>query len=173
LFDAVTLTSTQTLTNKTLTAAILGGTTDVSGGQLKFPAAQSPSADANTLDDYEEGTWTPSVGGSATYTTQNGTYTKVGRAVHIACDMTINAIGTGNTNTITNLPFTVSSSGNYGLAVGAFASLTVSVTSVVAVAGLGSTQIQFRSLTAAGVTSGANSIFGNGSSITVGGTFFI
>src|SRR5262245_1079228 len=30
-------------------------------GQLPFPALQNSSADANTLDDYEEGTWTPTI----------------------------------------------------------------------------------------------------------------
>src|SRR4051794_8182039 len=29
------------------------------GGQIKFPGTQNPSADANTLDDYEEQAWTP------------------------------------------------------------------------------------------------------------------
>jgi hypothetical protein len=53
-------------------------------GQIKFPATQNASADANTLDDYEEGTWTPSqtnltVVGSPTYT---GVYTKIGRVVY-------------------------------------------------------------------------------------------
>lgn len=37
------------------------------GGQIKFPSTQIPSADVNTLDDYAEGTWTPSLGGTATY----------------------------------------------------------------------------------------------------------
>src|SRR5678815_603330 len=41
-------------------------------GQYAFPSTQTPSSDPNTLDDYEEGTWTPSVGGTATYTTQSG-----------------------------------------------------------------------------------------------------
>lgn len=59
-----------------------------SNGQIKFPATQNASSDANTLDDYEEGTWTPRVtyGGSdsgQTYTVQNGRYTKVGNIVHV------------------------------------------------------------------------------------------
>jgi hypothetical protein len=49
----------------------------LAGGGLKFPAVQVASADANTLDDYEEGTWTPSVGGDATYTSQLGIYIKI------------------------------------------------------------------------------------------------
>lgn len=100
----------QTLTNKTLTAAVLGGTTNVSGGQLAFPASQSASADANTLDDYEEGTWTPvvagsSVAGSGSYSTQTGHYTKIGNFVCIMFQVTYTGhTGTGNIN-ITGFPF--------------------------------------------------------------------
>lgn len=55
------------------------------GGQIKFPATQSASSDANTLDDYEEGDFTPTFDFDTTgnlsnsYTTQVGTYEKVGR----------------------------------------------------------------------------------------------
>lgn len=55
-------------------------------GQIKFPATQNASADANTLDDYEEGTWTPTQGGGLTVVgafASNGTYTKTGRQVHV------------------------------------------------------------------------------------------
>ena len=63
-----------------------GATVTTSGTGITFPATQSASSDANTLDDYEEGTWTPTVGGSTvlgtgTYTTQQGTYTKIGNSV--------------------------------------------------------------------------------------------
>jgi hypothetical protein len=56
-------------------------------GQFPFPATQNPSADPNTLDDYEEGTWTPAItfataGNIAVaYTAQAGTYTKIGNRV--------------------------------------------------------------------------------------------
>ena len=82
-------------------------------GQIVFPATQNASADANTLDDYEEGTWTPAVGGTATYTNQNGTYTKVGRLVVIHCRMTINVIGTGSTVTLSGNPFSANSTPSY------------------------------------------------------------
>lgn len=55
---------------------------------LKFPATQNNSADVNTLDDYEEGLWTPVLtfatpGDLAvTYAIQTGTYTKIGNIVH-------------------------------------------------------------------------------------------
>ena len=64
---------------------------------------------ANTLDDYEEGTWTPNVGGNATYNNQQGIYTKIGRHVFIRGDINVNVLGTGSANTLSGLPF----SGNY------------------------------------------------------------
>jgi hypothetical protein len=58
-----------------------------STGQVRLAGAgitfNGDTAAANELDDYEEGTWTPSVGGTATYSDQNGTYTKIGRTVTI------------------------------------------------------------------------------------------
>ncbi len=81
-------------------------------GQIKFPAAQAASADANTLDDYEEGTWTPVIGGSGgtsgqTYSAQTGRYVKVGRLVMANCFVQLSVKGTITTNVqIQGLPFT-------------------------------------------------------------------
>jgi len=60
---------------------------------------------ANKLEDYEEGTWTPTAGGTATYTHQVGHYTKVGRIVHTYFDIGISSIGTGGTINFSGLPF--------------------------------------------------------------------
>lgn len=94
------------------TLAVTGGLLDISGasaGQIKFPASQNASADANTLDDYEEGTWTPALafGGASvgiTYTAQAGLYTKIGRAVisTFTISITSNGSSTGNA-TITGI----------------------------------------------------------------------
>ena len=79
-------------------------------GQIQFPATTEASSDPNTLDDYEEGTFTPVValgGGSVTYTTQTGRYTKVGRLVTVELHVTIAAVTTpSGTLTITGMPFT-------------------------------------------------------------------
>ena len=64
------------------------------------------SGSANTLDDYEEGTWTPSLGGNTTYTNRSGVYRKVGGLVFIFGVIQINTIGTGSTQVISGLPFT-------------------------------------------------------------------
>ncbi len=69
---------------------------------------------ANKLDDYEEGTWTPTYGSgltSVTYSAQQGQYTKVGRMVSFAFRLE-NTAGTANGNIleIHGLPFTTNSS---------------------------------------------------------------
>ncbi len=70
------------------------------------------SAATNALDDYEEGTWTPSLGGNTTYTNNRfGKYTKIGRFVHADWDLTVNALGTGSAGVLTGFPFPM---GNYG-----------------------------------------------------------
>jgi hypothetical protein len=87
------------------TIGVGGATPAASGAGVSFPASASASSDANTLDDYEEGTWTASVGGTATYNNQSGTYTKIGRIVIASFDLNINLIGTGSATTISGLPF--------------------------------------------------------------------
>jgi len=68
------------------------------------------TAAANALDDYEEGTWTPAVigsttAGTATYSTQNGRYTKIGNIVHFELFVAYTG-GTGAGNLrIDGLPF--------------------------------------------------------------------
>ena len=79
---------------------------------VTFPATQVPSADANTLDDYEEGTFTPTLsfagGGSVTYSEQSGTYTRVGRIVTCNASFFIGTTSSPSGNAeIAGLPFTV------------------------------------------------------------------
>lgn len=83
----------------------------LSNGQIAFPATAVPSADANTLDDYEEGTWSPNLGSDETFTVQLGDYIKIGRRVFLDCDLKINAINSGSTTRVSGIPFTASSSG--------------------------------------------------------------
>jgi hypothetical protein len=87
----------------------------LTGGQIQFPGTQIASADANTLDDYEEGSWTPTVvgassAGTTTYTTQLGSYTKIGRLVFARAEISYtSATGTGTMRI--SLPFSAGSSG--------------------------------------------------------------
>jgi hypothetical protein len=91
-------------------------TPSTSGAGITFPATQSASTDANTLDDYEEGNWTPVLGAdttnpTVTYDAQVGTYTKIGRMVMIQMYIgtTARTGGSGNVR-ITGLPFTAANS---------------------------------------------------------------
>jgi hypothetical protein len=92
------------------TIGVGGATPSTSGAGITFPATQSASTDANTLDDYEEGTWTPVVKLGATENTISGvaaTYTKIGRVVYIQATIaTITKSGTGDLS-VAGLPFTV------------------------------------------------------------------
>jgi hypothetical protein len=79
---------------------------------------------SKTLDDYEEGTWTPTLiafGGASvgvTYFAQQGYYTKVGRLVQATGKLYVNSVGSSTGDfTITGLPFTLSASANSDTAV--------------------------------------------------------
>ena len=111
---AVTVDSGQR--TKFLTTIGVGNATPAtSGSGISFPATASASSDANTLDDYEEGTWTPvlqgsSTAGTYTYDTArtNGIYIKIGKMVTIFGCYRISAVtsaGSGDAR-ITGLPFT-------------------------------------------------------------------
>lgn len=100
--------------NKTTGALLLNGLLDLSSagaGQIAFPATQNASAGANVLDDYEEGTWTPVIGGEGgtsgqAYTTQDGTYVKIGSTVFLLCTVQLSTKGTITGNVILKgLPF--------------------------------------------------------------------
>jgi len=106
--NAITFTQALTLnTNGAL--ALQGGSTSATGVGITFPATQSASTDANTLDDYEEGTWTPTLAniGTGTYATNTGTYTKIGNRVYLSVILDINTVGTASGNLqINGFPFT-------------------------------------------------------------------
>jgi hypothetical protein len=95
----------------------LGGNTPQSGLGVRFPATQSASSDANTLDDYEEGTWTPQYGSAFTGTYaangQLGYYTKVGRLVTAYFWIQVSTVSGSGGLTIKGFPFTSQSATNY------------------------------------------------------------
>ena len=98
----------------------VGGTTpSASGSGITFPAIQSASSDANTLDDYEEGTWTPVVtSGSGSITTVgavSGVYTKIGNVLIAEFTITITTNGTGAGSIIASgLPFAATANAYIG-----------------------------------------------------------
>jgi hypothetical protein len=151
-----------------VTAAIAPFT--LTGCQLAFPVTQNASADANTLDDYEEGTWTPNVGGDATYTAQVGRYTKIGRHVFVVGDMTINVKGTGAAGTISGLPFTAAV-GNDPATVSYFTGFASNV--VLQTAFVSTTNISLVGLAAAGVSTAATKLLTNGTRVIVGAHYTV
>lgn len=78
---------------------------------VNFPASQVASSDANTLDDYEEGTWTPVLvnAGTVTYNTEytGGRYTKIGNRCIVTFEVRWGARSGGSGDVaISGLPFT-------------------------------------------------------------------
>ena len=110
--EAMRVDSSGRLLIGTSSANANGGILQLSGG-ITFPATAVAASDANTLDDYEEGTWTPvytgsggSIGATA-YTQQAGTYTKIGRQVTAHMRVALSSKGSWTGTVIfTGLPFT-------------------------------------------------------------------
>lgn len=125
------------------------------GGQIKFPATQNPSSNVNTLDDYEEGTWTPAIKFGAlavgiTYSQQLGTYTKVGNLVTAMFYVTLTSKGSSNGSaTVTGLPFTSDNTmlGNTGSVY--WSAMTGTYVALVTQLSNGSTSASFMGATAA------------------------
>jgi len=95
------------------TIGVGGATPSTSGSGITFPATQSASTNANTLDDYEEGTWTPidSSGSGLTFTGVSAYYTKIGDMVFATFALTFPGSSSSALNVIGGLPFT-STTGN-------------------------------------------------------------
>jgi len=97
---------------------------DLTGvGHVGFLATQDPSAGANDLDDYEEGSWTPEIaddsldgsGEGQAYANQLGRYTKIGNLVTFFGRVKITDLGTLTTTQscrIVGLPFTSENTAN-------------------------------------------------------------
>jgi hypothetical protein len=90
----------------------LQGATSVTGTGITFPPTQFASSNANTLDDYEEGTWTPTfvsaVNPTYTFTSFLATYIKIGRLVTLGLRFVVASAsgGSGSVLQIGGFPFT-------------------------------------------------------------------
>ena len=108
--------------NVSVTGVIgVGGATPTSNGSgITFPATQSASSDANTLDDYEEGTWTPVDGSGAglTFTGVFGSYVKIGQLVFVNTTFTYPSTANTSNGLVNGLPFTIASPGDNGVCAG-------------------------------------------------------
>lgn len=107
------------------TIGVGAATPSTSGAGITFPATQSASSNANTLDDYEEGTWTPTLtttGTNFTSVTYNastsGKYTKIGNMVYVQGLMETTAVTKGSASgfpLIGGLPFSKASDNQFGM----------------------------------------------------------
>lgn len=148
---------------------------------IQFPAVQVASTDGNVLDDYEEGSWTPTFGGSTSesgqvYTIQVGRYIKIGKKVWATCRVQLSTLGTITGNVvIKGLPFTSENvSQLFGSAVVGFHGAWT--TSIVWLAGHinpNESQIRLEQKTAAsvGVTAPVQADLSNTSDVIVSVTF--
>lgn len=100
-----------------------GATGSPNGSGILFPATADLSTDPNMLDDYEEGTWTPTyagtnTAGTATYTHREADYQRIGNTCYVTVWLNwTGGTGTGNAR-ITGLPFTSHPVNYSALAVG-------------------------------------------------------
>jgi hypothetical protein len=157
------------------------GDITVKNNLIQGTAAKGINFTANTaaagmtsqlLNWYETGTWTPSVGGSATYYAQVGKYTRIGNIVRISGTVVVNVLGTGSATTISGLPYASTGSPSDFIGFSSFSSLA---TNVVYIAGSanGSSQIDIRSMTAAGNGLSSNNVIGNGTRLDFAGTYSV
>lgn len=107
------------------TLGVGNATPSGSGSGITFPATQSASTDTNTLDDYEEGTWTPVLqfdANTQTLTTAYGNYVKIGKSVAINMSISWAAKSGSGRVYITGLPFAKEAAGTIALLAGCNAS---------------------------------------------------
>ena len=107
------LTSTPFRINQTDGTVILkGGNNSATGTGINFPATQAASSNANTLDDYEEGTFTPVISGSSSGTFNGyGQYVKIGKSVTVQCQFEgVQSSSISGDISITSMPFTIADS---------------------------------------------------------------
>jgi hypothetical protein len=161
--------------NSTGAVALRDAVTSATGIGITFPATQSASSDANTLDDYEEGTFTPSLGGNTTYNGQSGNYIKIGKMVYVEIQMFVNSIGTGSTSIVSGLPFTSATQvtgARGGLNVNSFYSTASNVGYIGVYVNSAATTVQFQSTTTATTSVSTNAIFGNSTDVYFSGCYY-
>ena len=169
--EQMRLTSTGLKTKTTISVG--DATPSTSGAGITFPATQSASSDANTLDDYEEGTWTPSIGGTATYNAQEGTYTKIGRVVTVSGRLHILLKLTGNGTIVSGLPFTSAATYRYGIAIGQFSAIANNAFTVYGALPQSNTAFELFCTIAAGTNNYVAAVFADNTNIVFTFTYSI
>ena len=164
--------------NPTIAGNLATGGTLTSTGLITASAgvAIGGTGAANTLDDYEEGTFTPSLGGNTTYHAQVGKYTKVGNVVHCGVVIQANSLGTGSTTTVSGFPFTSSNAGGgyQGGDVGYYYFMANNIMSLDVQMSSNATVTNFSGRsTAGGNMPTSTAVFANGARIDFSITYFV
>jgi hypothetical protein len=163
-----------------------GATKKATIEQILTPAATSgvnfsqntPAAGATSqlFKWYEEGTWTPSLGGTATYTANTkGWYTRVGRLVVAQCDIEINIIGTGSTQAVSGLPYASNASAPQASgSVALFNGIAINVYDLAPYVPEAFSSVYFRAQTALDTSNIGNAaIFGDGARVQFTVMYFV
>lgn len=107
-----------------------GGNGSATGTGIAFPSVQSASTDVNTLDDYEEGVWTPvlNFGGNdhdGSYSYQSARFVKVGQLVYVCGIVGIASAGTRTGSAaLKGLPFGAAAGNVNGQVAGLYSGMT-------------------------------------------------
>lgn len=148
---------------------------------LSFPATQVPSSDANTLDDYEEGTWTGAFlcGTSGTITISNsyktGAYTKIGRQVTVTGLFLVDSVSSPvGALSLMGLPFTSATGSQFHASVSVYPAglTTAATTSIVGRIQANSNVIDLSSFAAGALADLASNVQAN-TSFWISATYFV
>lgn len=148
------------------------------GGNITFPSTQVPSANPNTLDDYEEGTFTPTItfGGASvgiTYSSQVGVYTKIGNLVTIGIAIVLTNKGSSTgAAMVGGLPFNVTSADTFPLNYQANNMAATAATDLQAQALASTTTISLVRFAAGAGTAMTNTDFNNNTVTRISGQYF-
>ncbi|CAB4146208.1 hypothetical protein UFOVP1147_2 [uncultured Caudovirales phage] len=149
----------------------LTGNVVVASGQGIDFAATAGTGTSELLADYEEGTWTPTLGGTSVLSITEARYTKVGRVVTIQTTFSVTSLGTGSNYLVTGLPFTPAFSA--AINVGYFALLSLAAVSVYAYVD-NAAQLIVTPLTASGITANVSvAIFADSTIMRIAGSYTV
>lgn len=171
---------TQTISGaKTFSGVPTFSVTPIVNAGLKFPSVQVPSVDPNTLDDYEELSWTPtyvsSGGGAPTYSVQVGVSVKIGRIVHIMGRIITTSVAGLNAGDITvdGLPYISDGTGHWPGYISYWAGMASTLDIFTAFFTAGATNIQLFGATGPTATLGpiTKGDFNNNTDIIIGGFY--
>jgi hypothetical protein len=127
------------------------------------------------LNDYEEGTFTPTiVGTTPTYTTRTGRYTKIGNRVLFTIRLTINNVGDGSDSVIYGLPFANTSTAPCPTVVGYFANLKTNAAFLAGYVDQSASYLNMTGTTGSvGTIINGFGVIGNGTDLSISGQYFV